>query len=79
MDQDALCARFDDILDVALFEYRFAVDDDFVTFDRNHLAGIFVDEIFHPCLQHTGSKALAHHFFKVGLGDLDLFGQVEYL
>ena len=79
MDKDALGARFDNVVDMPFFENGFAVDDDFVSLDRDHLAGIFVYEILDPCFQHTGSQFLPYGLLEVCFGDLDVFGQVEYL
>ena len=37
---------------------EFTVDNNFVTFDRNHFTGIFINEIFNPCFQDTCSQGL---------------------
>ena len=79
MDQNAFGSRFDDIVYVPLLENGLAVDDDLVTLDRNHLARVLVHEVLDPRLQHAGGQFLAYGFLQVGLGDLDVLRQVEYL
>ena len=79
MEQDALCAGFDDGIHVLGFEHRFAVEDNLVTLDGYHFAGIFVHEVFHPALQHTSSQLTSNDFLQIGLGNLHFFGQFEYL
>ena len=79
MDQNAFGSRFDDIVYMPLLENGLAVDDDLVTLDRNHLACVLVHEVLDPRLQHAGGQLLAYGFLQVGLGDLDVLRQVEYL
>ena len=79
MDQNAFGSRFDDVVYVPLLKNGFAVDDDLVTLDRNHLARVLVHEVLDPRLQHAGSQLLAYGLLQIGFGDLDVFRQVEYL
>ena len=38
---------------------------------------ILIDEVLHPCFEHTGGKLASHSFFKIGLVDLDLLGKAS--
>ena len=79
MEENALCSGFDDGIHVFGFEHRLTVEDDLVTLDGYHLTGIFVHEVFHPALQHTGGELASDDLLQVGLVDLDLFGEFENL
>ena len=79
VNEDALCARLEDILDVFLVEHRFAVEDHLVTLDGNHFARVFVHEVLHPALQHACGELAAEHLLQVRLVHLHLFGEVENL
>ena len=48
-----------------LLDNGLAVDDHIVSLNRNHLAGVFVNEIFNPRFQHTGGKLAANAFLQV--------------
>ena len=62
MNQHRGYARFDDFINVLLFQDGLTVNDDLVTFNGNHLAGIFVYKVFHPCLQYTSSQLTPNIF-----------------
>ena len=64
---------------MALFEDGLPVDDDLVSFDRNHLSGTFVHKVFNPCLQHPGSQPLSDHLLQVGFSNLYILRKVKYL
>ena len=77
VDQDGFDARFEDFVDMSLFENRLAVHDDVVAFDIDDLAGVLVHEVLVPGLQDTGRELAADAFLEVRLVYLDLFGQSE--
>ena len=79
MNQDCGHTRFNNLINMLLLEYRFTVDNHFITFDRNDLACILVYKIFHPCLQHTSSQFTTNIFLQICLVDLNLFSQIENL
>ena len=62
-----------------IFQNSFPVHNDFVSFDRNHLTGIFIHEIFHPGLQNTRSQPTANDFFQSRFGNIYFIRQVKYL
>ena len=79
MEENAFGTAFDDFVDVFFRKNGFPVDDDFVSFDRYHLAGVFVDEIFHPCFEDTGSQFTTDVPFEVRFRYLHFVCQVEDL
>ncbi|CDC97774.1 uncharacterized protein BN576_00509 [Alistipes sp. CAG:268] len=62
-----------------LLEDRFAVHDDVVSFDGDHLARILVHEILDPGRKHACGQLAAHSLLEGGLRHLHLVGQVEDL
>ena len=60
-------------------DFRLTFHDDLVALDRYNFAGILINEVLVPALEHTCSKTLAKIFLKVGLVDLHLFCKVENL
>ena len=79
MEQDVGYAALEDHVDVLLFEYGLAVDNDVVALDRHDFARIFVDEVLDPGLQDAGGELAAQGLLEVGLVDLDFLGQAEDL
>ena len=79
MKKDGAYARIENLLDVFLFENGLAVDHNLVAVDGNNLASILVDEVLHPCAEHTCGELAAESLLEVGLVDLHLLGEVEYL
>ena len=79
MQKDVLNSRFQNFIYMLLFQYGFTIDNNFVTFDRNHLTGIFINEIFNPCFQDTCSQFTAQHFLQICLVNLHIFCKVENL
>ena len=71
--------RIEDLLDMLFFQNSITIQNDLVPLDRYYLTSIFINEIFVPGLQDTGSQFASHEFLKSCLGSLDLFGQVENL
>ena len=55
MQKDVLNSRFQNFINMYFLQYGFTVDNNLVTFDRNHFTGIFINEIFNPCFQNTCS------------------------
>ncbi len=53
-------AAVDDSVYVVGFEHRFAVDDDVVTLDGYHFAGVLVNEVFHPGAQYPCGQLAAY-------------------
>ncbi len=49
-------SRLQNFINMHLFQYGFTIDNNFVTLDRNHFTGIFINEIFNPCFQDTCSQ-----------------------
>ena len=62
-----------------LFQYGFTIDNNFVTLDRNHFTGIFINEIFNPCFQDTCSQFTTQHFLQICLVNLHVLRKVENL
>ena len=79
MQEDAFGAAVDDSVYVVGFEHRFAVDDDVVTLDGYHFAGVLVNEVFHPGAQYPCGQLAAYGLFKVRTVYFHLVRQVEYL
>ena len=77
VEQDVCNARFENFVDVFFLEHSLAVDNHIVTFNRNNFAGILVDEVLDPGLEHTRGELAADGFLEVGLVDLYLFGKTE--
>ena len=61
------------------FQFRFTVDKDLCTFNRNHFTGVFIHEVFHPSTDYTGGKACTDIFLQSGLAHLHFLGKVENL
>ena len=79
MQEDRLGAALENLVNMVLLEDRFAVHDDVVSFDGNHLARILVHEVLDPRREHPRSQLAAYGFLEVGLVDLHLVRQVEDL
>ena len=79
MHEDSLCTTFEDVKHVLFGDDSLALHDDLVTLDRDDLAGILIDKVLIPALQHTGCELRADDILKGFLVDLHLFGEVEYL
>ena len=79
MQQNRLCTRIDDRINMFIFQNSFPIHNDFVPFDRNHLSGVFIHEIFHPGLQYTRSQPTANDFFQSRFGNIYFIRQIEYL
>ena len=77
VEEDGVDAGFKNQVDTLFIKLLLAVDDDLVTLDGNHFAGILVHEVLHPGAEHTGGELAAKGLLQVGLVDLDLLGQVE--
>ena len=77
VQDDGLRTGLHDELDVLLFQHRIAVEHQLVPLDAHHFTGVLIHEVLDPRLQHTGCEAASQHALHTGLGDLDLFGQVE--
>ena len=77
MQKNILNSRFQDFIHVHFLQYGFTVDNNLVTFDRNHFTGIFINEIFNPCFQDTCSQFAAQHFLQICLVNLHIFCKVE--
>ena len=79
VQEDRLGAALDDLVYVFLLEDRFAVHDDVVALDGDHLARILVDEVLNPRREHARRELAPHGLLEVGLRDLHLVRQVEDL
>ena len=79
MHFDGLCATLKNAVNILFPDDGFAVKDDLATVDAYNFARVFVDEVFHPCLEHTGSQLATYHLLQVGLRHLDFFGKIEDL
>ena len=77
VQEDRLGTALDNFVDMALFEDRFAVHDDVVSLDGDHLARILVHEVLDPRRKHPRGQFAAHGLFEVGLVDLHLVRQIE--
>ena len=77
MQQDILRAWIQDSLDIVAIQYRLTVDDNIVTFNRNHLTGILIYEILHPSLQNTSGQLTSDKLLQVCFRYLNLFRKVE--
>ena len=79
MHKNRLSSTLHDIHDVVLSNLGLTVHDHLITLDRNNLTGILIHEIFVPALQHTCSQLTSNHLLEVGLVNLHLLSEVEYL
>ena len=79
VQKNGLSTALDNIFDVLLSKFSFAIDDHLITLNRNYLTGIFVNEVLYPRCQYTCSQLTAYSLLQVGLGYLHLIGQIEDL
>ena len=79
MNQNILNTWFDNQINVFGFDNGFTVNNNLITFNRYNFTGIFVNEVFSPCFQHTGSQFTTDNLFQIGLIHLDVFSQVKNL
>ncbi len=79
MNKNRSHTRLQNLGNVFLLNHRVAVDNHLITLDRNHFAGVFVNEVLVPRAQHAGSKLAAHCLLEVGLVHLEFLGQAEDL
>ena len=77
VEEDGLRTRVEDILDVFFLEDGLTLDDRDVALDVDHLAGLFVDEVFVPGLEDAGRHLATDAFLQVFLGNFHLAGQAE--
>jgi len=48
MQEDCFSSRVHNLINMLIFDNCFAVENNFVTLNRYHLAGILVNKIFNP-------------------------------
>ena len=77
MEEDAFCTAIYNLVYVVGFEYRFAVDDNIVTLDGYHFAGVLINKVFYPCAQYPCCEFSAHSFLEVCSVDLHFVREVE--
>ena len=79
MEEDCLDARINNGVDELGGKFNLAVNDNRVTLDRHYLAGILVNEVLSPGVEHPSGKLAANHLLEGSLADLDFVGKVENL
>ena len=77
VQQNRLGSALDDLVDMFFFEYRLAVHDHVVSFNRHHFARIFVHEVLDPRREYTGGQFASYGFLQIGFRHLHFVGQVE--
>ena len=77
--EDVLRTTLKDVEHILLGDDGFALHDDLVTLDGDHLAGVLIYEVLVPALQHTGGELRTYDLLQGLLVDLHLLGEVEYL
>ena len=79
MEKYRLSTRIEDIINVVLSKFSLTLHDNLVALDRYNLAGILVNEVLVPRLEHTCSKLTTDGSLHILLVDLHLLSKVEYL
>ena len=79
MDKDGRGIALENINHVILGDLCLTLHDNLITLNRYNFTSILINEVLIPTLQHTGSKTLANVLLEVGLVNLYLVGEFEYL
>ena len=61
------------------FKNCLPVNDHLVSFDGDHLTGIFIHKVFYPALQNPGCQCTAHQFLQSGFAYLHFVGKTKDL
>ena len=79
MKEHSLGPGLYNFVNVAFLKHGLAVNNNLVALNRHNFAGILVNKIFNPCLEHTGGKLAADILLEVGLINLYLLCKAENL
>ena len=79
MKQYSRYPGIENFLHMFFLDYRLTVNHHIITLYGNHLAGVFIDEVFHPSLQYTCRQLSADSLFQVRFSNFNFFSKTEYL
>ena len=79
MNKDSRGITLKNVNHILLGDLCLALHDNLITLDRYNLTRILIHEVFIPTLQHAGSQTLANVLLEIGLVNLYLVGEFEYL
>ena len=79
MQQHSRSSTITDFVDILSSKFCLTLHDHLITFDRNHLAGILINEVLIPTLQYTSSQLTTYGSLHIFLIHLYLLSKVENL
>ena len=79
MNKNGLCTALENIQQVLVGNLCLTLHDDLITLNGYNFAGILINEVLVPALQHTCCQLLAYHLLQGCLVNLHLLSEVEDL